>query len=354
MMLFRTISVFIVLTVLASALLPLSDPPQSAAFLWLYAGGLLAALSHMLVWIFSPYPPNQSLAVLHVPRRFPVWMNLGFWELPGAVTKTNTYTAACEAFARKIANAAHLAAADRVLDVGFGWGEQCVWFANDVLPPKATIVGLNPSREQVSYARRLVRQCNLEHRIHLDVGSATALTLSPPVLDVIARGQLFDAVVAVDCAYHFRPAKAEFFAQALHVLRPGGSLAFSDLIRVHHELHTTGVSVSYCMYDYVRQCVMSLLCWLCDIPLSNMLCDSSQLRTQLQTLGFTDVSIEDSTREVLGGFANVVCDHYTATRWLTPARAWLKFRVAGWMCRFASRSQRVAYVFVSASKPLSQ
>jgi microcystin synthetase protein McyJ len=150
----------------------------------------------------------------------PLWLNLGYWE------HATTYPEAARAMAELLGAAARLGPGDRVLDVGFGFGEQhFVWIArHDV----ERIVGVNITASQVDRARQVVARRGLSDRIELLVGDAARLALSDAS---------FDRVTALECAFHF-DTREDFFAQAYRVLRPGGRLATLDMLPAPGQHHS--------------------------------------------------------------------------------------------------------------------
>ena len=140
------------------------------------------------------------------------YLNLGDWE--GA----EDVDTACRQLVHRVGTAADLGPGDRVLDVGFGFGAQDVYWMTRFAPRE--IVGVNITGPQVAAARRRVAAAGLADRIHLYHASATELPLPD---------QAFDVVVALECAFHFRT-RERFFSEAHRVLRPGGRLVTADII----------------------------------------------------------------------------------------------------------------------------
>jgi cyclopropane fatty-acyl-phospholipid synthase-like methyltransferase len=141
------------------------------------------------------------------------YLNLGYWK-----DDPPTLDAAAEALARLVAETAELAPGQHVLDAGFGFAEQDVFWAERYDP--AQIVGVDLSERHVREGRRRVAERGLGGRIELRRGSATELS---------APTGTFDRVLALESALHFRP-RRRFFEEAFRVLRGGGRLVTTDVL----------------------------------------------------------------------------------------------------------------------------
>lgn len=114
---------------------------------------------------------------------------------------------------RRILDAAHITAADRVLDLGCGIGNILIALAERV-EFKAPAIGVDVSPALIELGRGEVKRAGLEQRIELRVALATAL----PFPD--AR---FDVVLTSHVIKHLDDrALARAFIEVARVLAPGG------------------------------------------------------------------------------------------------------------------------------------
>ncbi len=141
------------------------------------------------------------------------YMNMGYWK-----GEPQTLDEACEAMARFVGETAQLCKEDCVLDVGFGFGDQDIFWIEQFGPK--SIVGLNISPFQVENAKKRVAEHGMTDRIDLRLGSAVAMPFSHST---------FDKVVALESAHHFLT-RVDFFREAYRVLRRNGLLVTADVI----------------------------------------------------------------------------------------------------------------------------
>jgi erythromycin 3''-O-methyltransferase len=171
------------------------------------AAGAPSAVERRVRTVYSSY--NHE----YYPTETTMYFNLGYWA-PGCADLDE----ACHALADMLADAAGMSEGDRVLDVGFGYADQDLRWAEQRRPSK--IVGLNITPAQVKVAQERAHERGLQDRLDLRVGSATAMPFD---------ADAFDRVVALESAFHF-DTRQDFFAEAHRVLRPGGVLATADVV----------------------------------------------------------------------------------------------------------------------------
>lgn len=139
--------------------------------------------------------------------------NYGYWEKPDL-----TMGQAAEALTVHVGEAACIGRNDRVLDVGCGYGAGAVVFAQRFRPRR--IIGIDVTEVRIDNGNDYVARHGFADTVELRLGDATAMEFADAS---------FEAVVSVECAFHF-DTRRDFLREAARVLAPGGRLAMTDLI----------------------------------------------------------------------------------------------------------------------------
>lgn len=194
------------------------------------------------------------------------FINLGYWK------NADSMDDAARDMAHLLGEHAEIAASDTILDVGFGFGDQDLYWMKTFKPK--SICGLNITRDQVNEARELVRKNKLEDKIDLRFGSAT---------DIPFEAKSFDKVIALECAFHF-DSRDDFFHQAFRVLKNGGRLSMADIIPISTNNGQWKPGLLAWILEPIR-----LAAW--KIPRCNYYDGVDEYRSRLEKAGFTNVQI---------------------------------------------------------------
>src|SRR5262249_27394439 len=200
----------------------------------------------------------------------------------------------------------------RILDVACGLGGSTQRLTQTYAPEMIT--GINISDVQIADARALAPGCTFQ------VMNATELDFPQ---------DHFDAVICIEGACHF-DTRDEFLKEAHRVLKPGGSLAMSDMLFPINILSEFG-----------------------QVPRANLLPSIAEYRARLAAAGFVAIEVTDATDDCLGGFyANLA--HWAgaggAAGGLTLSQTPYPGRVGTLLAAFFGRSCKT-YLLVSARKP---
>jgi ubiquinone/menaquinone biosynthesis C-methylase UbiE len=122
-----------------------------------------------------------------------------------------------EQLCKEIFQLANIKPGQKIVDVGFGSGEQDFLFAD--LYPHNHITGFNISKRQVDYAN---------HRAELEKRSDKMIFYQGKAENMYqVEDSSIDRVLAIECAFYFdRP---QFYGEAARVLKVGGLLILADI-----------------------------------------------------------------------------------------------------------------------------
>lgn len=201
-------------------------------------------------------------ALLHRGGPVATWGNLGLWS------SNERYAPACTALAMAVGQAGQ-----RVASVACGAGDELLLWVQAFGVRQA--LGCDRDAQAVRQARQHIAAAGLADRCRVD--------LQPPGLDADPA----DAVLCVDAAYHLSP-RSDWLTEVHGWLRPGGRLAFTDLV-----------------LDREASPLLRSAARLCAVPPADLV-DGDHRLQQLRQAGFDDVQVQRLDDAVLGGFARFV------------------------------------------------
>ncbi|WP_061218130.1 class I SAM-dependent methyltransferase [Leptospira weilii] len=223
-----------------------------------------------------PEETPDTLTHLYLNPENSSWANLGYWK------DTTDYPTACKALARLLGERADLKRGLKVLDLGFGCGDQFFVWREEFFLDFADLIGVNGSSVQVGFAKNL-----FESRSDILPG----LICSPVEAAIVSfPHQSFDRILCLDSASFFSDRK-EFCRQVFRVLKPGGRFVSAELVLKNSRL---GILDSW---------LRDLVCTLSSIPKNNRVTPDflSQL---LKSSGFVSDGFDFLEEDVFGGFSS--------------------------------------------------
>lgn len=246
------------------------------------------------------------------------WGNLGDWG------EATTYPRACVALADQLGQRMALGPDTRLIDVGFGCGDQLLHWIHRY--GVRDIAGLNLSHSQTALAQqRLTEQGQAATASKLSSGNVSDLL---PWARRMALPRP-NALIALDCAYHF-DTRQQFLTDAATLLPTGGLLGMTDLLLARNR---------YALHERAALAAMSRLS---HLPRANLV-TAETYREQWQRAGFVIESFVDLTDRVLLPFGQWL-RRYKATTPATGRARWLKYDGTAAFLRWAAQRDMLRYV----------
>jgi sarcosine/dimethylglycine N-methyltransferase len=185
-----------------------------------------------------------------------------------------TFHEAMEHTNRVMADAANLSPDDRVLDLGCGYGSTARYIAKHY---GCTVVGTNISEAELNLANERAREASMEHLLTFEYGDFHDIQYPDASFDVVWSQEAF--LHGVD--------KDRILSECSRVLKPGGTLIFSDIL-VRHD---TPQADRERLYDRLKTTDI----W--DLP---------DYRDGLSRQGFEILKAEDHSQYVAPSYGAVV------------------------------------------------
>ncbi|KZP31286.1 S-adenosyl-L-methionine-dependent methyltransferase, partial [Athelia psychrophila] len=247
------------------------------------------------------------------------WLNMGYWQ------NTDVFPEACRALALKLIKVARIKPGGNVLDVGHGTGESLVLqLSSPDAPRPARLSGITSLKAHYQRSLNRVTRLHTETDVSLYHGDAIYRPNSQGShpLDPSSTSEPFTAILALDCAYHFKTRKV-FLEQSLRRLVPGGRVALADICFSQAALQSR----------FTR-----LLIRLCGLmPPVNVVSPEEYVEC-MKAIGYDGIEIEDISRNVFPGFSKFL----RGRGW-----GWAVFgSVIGWWAQ-----EGMLFVLISGARP---
>ncbi|SMF30047.1 SAM-dependent methyltransferase [Pseudobacteriovorax antillogorgiicola] len=243
------------------------------------------------------------------------WANLGYWS------NTRSYPQAAKAMAVLLGERCKLNSHDKVIDIGFGNGDQlCLWIEHFQV---REVQGFNISESQNALARRRTRALE---RVNIFQGSFQQVPTDTRV----------DKILALDCAYHFQ-SRETFFSFCHKTLNPEGGIGLVDL------------TVNLSQVSFIEKGMVRLMAAASKIPLENLV-DRSTYEKQLSDHHLELLEWEDISEQVFSPFSQFVAHHHTEfASWSKPDH-WFKYRISAWVLQWLYERRLISLAVIIAKQ----
>jgi 2-polyprenyl-3-methyl-5-hydroxy-6-metoxy-1,4-benzoquinol methylase len=214
----------------------------------------------------------------------------------------------------------------RLLDTGFGCGDQLVvWLKEFKL---SDVCGVNLSSSQTQYAQQKIAalQLNADIRCELQVGDCC----QPSAWQGL--NQHFDRIIALDCIYHFTN-KPQYYFLCKQRLLQGGALVVTDLLLNSH------------IKNILHKCILKTICYFSHIPFNNIK-TFNEYQAELNMVGLTITTHKDISAQVFLPFGQWLKQYIADLsngQSVTVRLSWLKYRGTAAFLRWAYQKKIFSY-----------
>ena len=337
---------------------------------WQSTGIRIMPISYAHCMNNQPSTKNQTSEFYDLSERLlnsgdAYWGNLGYWQAG------DDYSTACEGLAHQLANAVNLNQDSRILDVGFGCGDQLLLWLKDY--NIQFLCGINYSVSQTVLAKQRLKQFELR-QFELSQSQANTDGTNLGSSDNIFQGDVADlknglavvcseanndinTILALDCAYHF-PSRKNFFDDSFKVLKSSAKTnQDNNGIKASTAcIGLTDIVLADAPLSWGRRMLLNIMLSASRIPKDNIV-TLAEYQGQLQQAGFDCIASEDISEFVFEPFGNWLKSSKDAVHKLRGHRsAGLKYRVTAAFLAWAYRNEVLRYIVISAriSSPVSE
>jgi SAM-dependent methyltransferase len=176
-----------------------------------------------------------------------------------------------------------------MLDVGFGTGESLLYILSSVgVAQPIRLTGLTDNASHCERARQRIHSRFPDSEKGVCLVAADAISNGSPdhPLSSPSTFDSFDAIMALDCAYHFNT-RQRFLEQSFSRLNSGGRIALADICFSEASLTTVRTRVTTSILRMM--------------PISNRI-SVKEYRQGMEAAGYIDVTIENITNDVFPAF----------------------------------------------------
>lgn len=255
-------------------------------------------------------------------------LNWGYWPEGFSEEQIQDRSDASLRLIHKLVKEAGISSQHQVLDVGCGPGGTSVTIQEASGCQQVT--GVDICGTEIAYASmRLAARPDLQGLVSYQEMNAT---------DLYFPGNIFDRVVAVECAFHFQH-RINFLKEAYRVLKPDGQLVLTDWIKGR----STNSGVNKKLGD------VALKFW--GIPEANII-EAQSYKAMLKDLGFSKIRVESMADHVIPHYINYICSKRGQRELLRTtglAKTWT-YTAMLQAVKFLYKRGLVDYVFVKAEK----
>lgn len=293
----------------------------SAAFFSEFAKGLLP----------SHTPFAQTVRHLNAPDDQKHWGNLGYWVSTNNQAFASNYSAAAQALADELIPLTVTDDVETMLVLGCGGGEELRHWRQS-LTNLAYMEAWDTDDASLALAKTKSSnlQSTFEHR------SAEYLAQSIPTGYPAQKGQAFDLISALDCAYHFQN-RSDIWRGAFSSLSAHGCLSISDLV------------ARECRHDltFSQRTWLQLASILFSIPNENWV-TAKDYQADLKRIGFNSVQVHECGEAVLDGFVRFTqSDRFNRD---LPKTWQVKSLITAWLVAQLRKRKLIGYVIIQAKK----